>query len=343
MANASQAYPTARLWFQPGAGIAREVITADIQRYLGPDAVVRPGRGDSNYQNGEFDVRALGTTANLLRLTKPQGVEGYWIKAYRNLTTDMVHDLMVDSQRWESERGSGRRGSSHELGRSVATQPNKTTEPYITSHTFQVRQNSRPSNPSAHLQPRHAPPAPSGIPPYMDHRTGMDRRQVDQYTGMDRRQASQYAVMDHRRVDQHAGMDRQQIDPRTARERQQIEPHVAIERQPLDDRADLDRPPYANYGRSPAPAGYSGEPAYPTEYTQSQSYMRDAYYVPAPGHPADQQRNGPTYPTGYGQYPVEDPRYQPGYRDGIYAYPNASAAPPPAAARAQVSSPQAAR
>jgi hypothetical protein len=30
-------------WFQPGEGIAREVITADIQRYLGQDALVKPG------------------------------------------------------------------------------------------------------------------------------------------------------------------------------------------------------------------------------------------------------------------------------------------------------------
>ena len=39
-------------WFVPGEGIAREVITADIQRYLGPDALVRPGTG-----TGEYEVR----------------------------------------------------------------------------------------------------------------------------------------------------------------------------------------------------------------------------------------------------------------------------------------------
>jgi len=39
-------------WFVPGEGIAREVITADIQRYLGPDALVRPGAG-----TGDFEVR----------------------------------------------------------------------------------------------------------------------------------------------------------------------------------------------------------------------------------------------------------------------------------------------
>ena len=35
----------ARQWFIPGQGIDRHVITADIQRYLGNDATVRPGRG----------------------------------------------------------------------------------------------------------------------------------------------------------------------------------------------------------------------------------------------------------------------------------------------------------
>ena len=39
-------------WFQPGGGIACEVITADIQRYLGPDALVRPGEGTGEYEVG---------------------------------------------------------------------------------------------------------------------------------------------------------------------------------------------------------------------------------------------------------------------------------------------------
>jgi hypothetical protein len=40
----------ANQWFVPGDGIAREVITADIQRYLGPDALVRPGPGTGEYE-----------------------------------------------------------------------------------------------------------------------------------------------------------------------------------------------------------------------------------------------------------------------------------------------------
>jgi hypothetical protein len=40
----------ANQWFVQGDGIAREVITADIQRYLGPDALVRPGPGTGEYE-----------------------------------------------------------------------------------------------------------------------------------------------------------------------------------------------------------------------------------------------------------------------------------------------------
>lgn len=35
----------ARQWFVPGEGIDRHVIVTDIQRYLGNDATVRPGKG----------------------------------------------------------------------------------------------------------------------------------------------------------------------------------------------------------------------------------------------------------------------------------------------------------
>lgn len=77
-----------RQWFINGEGIDRHVISADIQRYLGNDATVRPGVG-----SGEF-----------------QGVQGYWIKAYRNLTSAMISDLRADSARWRQERATGTRG-----------------------------------------------------------------------------------------------------------------------------------------------------------------------------------------------------------------------------------------
>ncbi|CAN9215318.1 unnamed protein product [Alternaria alternata] len=74
----------ANQWFVPGDGIAREVITADIQRYLGPDALVRPGTGTGEYQ----------------------GQPGYWITAYRTLTSQMIQDLKMDSQRYQTSPAS---------------------------------------------------------------------------------------------------------------------------------------------------------------------------------------------------------------------------------------------
>jgi len=71
-------------YFVPKEGIDREVITADICRYLGNDALVRPG----NYENPQTR----------------QIQQGYFITAYRNLTTAMIADLKADSERWEAER-----------------------------------------------------------------------------------------------------------------------------------------------------------------------------------------------------------------------------------------------
>tara|TARA_R110002003_G_scaffold141_27_gene13076 strand:- start:11483 stop:12445 length:963 start_codon:yes stop_codon:yes gene_type:complete len=63
-------------WFVPDEGIGREVITAEIQRYLGPDALVRFGVGTGEYT----------------------GLAGYWVTAYRPLTAQMIQDLKMDSQ-----------------------------------------------------------------------------------------------------------------------------------------------------------------------------------------------------------------------------------------------------
>jgi hypothetical protein len=97
----------ANQWFLLGDGIAREVITADIQRYLGPDALVRPGLGTGEYQ----------------------GEPGYFITAYRTPNTQMIQDLKLDSRRWIQEMGSDR---------SVA---------YQDSQTHAARQHWGPSKP----------------------------------------------------------------------------------------------------------------------------------------------------------------------------------------------------
>jgi hypothetical protein len=64
-------------YFLEREGISREVIQADICRYLGNDALVRTGTH--------------------------QGRQGYFIRAYRNLTSEMITDLKTDSTRWETE------------------------------------------------------------------------------------------------------------------------------------------------------------------------------------------------------------------------------------------------
>ncbi|KAJ8121233.1 hypothetical protein ONZ43_g2266 [Nemania bipapillata] len=64
-------------YFVPRDGIDREVITADICRYLGNDAL--------NPENGQI-------------------IQGYFINAYRNLTSAMIQDLKADSARWDQER-----------------------------------------------------------------------------------------------------------------------------------------------------------------------------------------------------------------------------------------------
>lgn len=79
-------------WFVPGDGIDEEVIDADIQRYLGPDALVRPGFGTDEYE----------------------GRAGYWITAYRTLTAQMIQDLKTDSQRWQNERDGKSKGASQD-------------------------------------------------------------------------------------------------------------------------------------------------------------------------------------------------------------------------------------
>ncbi|KAF2822896.1 hypothetical protein CC86DRAFT_73527 [Ophiobolus disseminans] len=123
----------ANQWFVPGDGIAREVITADIQRYLGPDALVRPGVGTGEYQ----------------------GQPGYWITAYRTLTSQMIQDLKMDSQRWQQERQPGEtgRGGSHSpylRDTKVSRGPDTSLVAYQDSRTHAARQHWGPSKPFDH-------------------------------------------------------------------------------------------------------------------------------------------------------------------------------------------------
>jgi hypothetical protein len=63
-------------WWVPGEGIRRDVIQADVQRYLGPDALVKPG-------------------------VDQYGRPGYWVAAVRTFTPSMLDDLRSDSANFE--------------------------------------------------------------------------------------------------------------------------------------------------------------------------------------------------------------------------------------------------
>ncbi|KAI4604329.1 hypothetical protein KJ359_000464 [Pestalotiopsis sp. 9143b] len=114
-------------YFVPRDGIDREVITADVCRYLGNDALVRPGVYESP-QTGQV-------------------VQGYYITAYRNLTTAMIEDLKADSARWDQERrqqtSRGPVGGTHATRESPGVFIQKSNSPvvqYRNSDTHQSRQ-----------------------------------------------------------------------------------------------------------------------------------------------------------------------------------------------------------
>jgi hypothetical protein len=122
--------PLLRNWFVPRDGINRQVISADIQKYLGNDATVRPGKGEVKGK----EVRDWESGHTKAVVDTQQQVEGYWIKAYRNLTTvsaiattlaiqkyadpseqEMTNDLRLASTKWEQEQRSGKRGTASPL------------------------------------------------------------------------------------------------------------------------------------------------------------------------------------------------------------------------------------
>ncbi|KAE8454473.1 hypothetical protein EG329_000096 [Mollisiaceae sp. DMI_Dod_QoI] len=138
-------------YFVPKDGIDREVITADICRYLGNDALVRPG----NYENPQTrQVQA-----------------GYFITAYRNLTTAMIADLKADSERWEAERrqtasrGQPANGISLRDSNGIVRKSNTAIVGYRDSATHQTRQYYGPTEagmPSAGYPSSSSTGTPSG-------------------------------------------------------------------------------------------------------------------------------------------------------------------------------------
>ncbi|TID23332.1 hypothetical protein E6O75_ATG02968 [Venturia nashicola] len=127
-------------WWIPSAGIRRDVIVADIQRYLGQDALVKPGNCP----------RAISA--------ENEGQPGYLISAYRNLTSEMVQDLRTDSANFER---SGARGSpySDTPGFGQCHIPNKPLGNYQESQVHHSRQYWGPTG--AETQAAAPPPQPA--------------------------------------------------------------------------------------------------------------------------------------------------------------------------------------
>ncbi|RAK98880.1 putative transcription factor RfeG [Aspergillus ibericus CBS 121593] len=135
-------------YFIPGDGISREVIQADICRYLGNDALVRPGNHN--------------------------GRQGYFIRAYRNLTSEMIADLKADSARWEADvlrrADQGYPRGSYNQDYSYSQAPNMGSASYPVSAVHEGRQQGGPSPPPAYSAPPPAPQQfvvdPYAQPPY---------------------------------------------------------------------------------------------------------------------------------------------------------------------------------
>ncbi|KAI1080517.1 hypothetical protein F5B20DRAFT_101686 [Whalleya microplaca] len=126
-------------YFVPRDGIDREVITADICRYLGNDALVRPGTYE-NPQNGQI-------------------IQGYYINAYRNLTTAMIEDLKADSARWEQERRQQSASRSNTAGGTIASRD---------SNAMYIRPSNSPAvqyrNSDTHQSRQYYGPTETGFP-----------------------------------------------------------------------------------------------------------------------------------------------------------------------------------
>ncbi|KAJ9160857.1 hypothetical protein NKR19_g2882 [Coniochaeta hoffmannii] len=128
-------------YFVPRDGIDREVITADICRYLGNDALVRPG----TYEHPDGRV-----------------TQGYYITAYRNLTSAMIQDLKADSARWDAERRAASRGQPGAAGA-----PSRGNDGYRNSETHYQRQHYGPTSADPAYGDAMAVDPPSYNPPPM--------------------------------------------------------------------------------------------------------------------------------------------------------------------------------
>ncbi|CAO2653878.1 Nn.00g106110.m01.CDS01 [Neocucurbitaria sp. VM-36] len=254
----------ANQWFVPGDGIAREVITADIQRYLGPDALVRPGVG-----NGEY-----------------QGQPGYWITAYRTLTSQMIQDLKMDSQRWQQERQPGEtgRGGSHSpyvRDTKVSRGPDASLVAYQDSRTHAARQHWGPTKPydqHAAADPYEQPPrqAASSRTPYAAS-TGYASSDAHYTTTP----TAAYGTSGYQAVPASAA-------PRT----QPADPYSAYQQPSRDTRDYATQQSYSSYPVQSTTDPYGRQTAPPTpQYAAPSTTAAPGYYIASDGrqYPLSQQ------------------------------------------------------
>ncbi|KAK0345354.1 hypothetical protein LTR94_011041 [Friedmanniomyces endolithicus] len=268
-----------REWFQPKDGIDREVISANIQRYLGPDATVRPGRGTGN----------------------DEGVDGYWIRAYRTLTNPMVLDLQQDSRRWTQElRTPGARGSQihHATKMAGTTAPDRFVVRYEESATH----HASASNAGRDRRHGDSPSAdgPYGAPPPRERERG-DRERTERDRGQ--RERNTTARLPPGRVDPE-DRDRMDIDPPLV-----AQPDRRFAQPERERQYQTDGRLYPQEGRGYPPDGR----AYPPE--------NRAYPPDNRAYPPDNR----AYPPENRAYPPENRAYPPDNR----AYPPDNRAYPP--------------
>ncbi|KAF2221975.1 hypothetical protein BDZ85DRAFT_135537 [Elsinoe ampelina] len=117
-----------RDWFLPEDGIRREVISADIQSFLGNDATVRPGVDESTGRK----------------------VKGYWIRAYRNLTSNMISDLKHKSAKWDQESKKSGKRVNYEDSRTYREQGSGRNDTGKSSPRVEVPYSQTPSSRHGH-------------------------------------------------------------------------------------------------------------------------------------------------------------------------------------------------
>ncbi|KAI9777966.1 MAG: hypothetical protein M1839_008501 [Geoglossum umbratile] len=231
--------PRTNQYFIPGEGISREVIQADICRYLGNDALVRPGQY--------------------------QGREGYFLTAYRNLTSAMIADLKADSQRWESERRDGEARGYPPVQ-------------YRSSAIHQSRQYYGPSD--AQVPPPQGGPAGGGPPVYVNqaaYQQGYGDSSQYPAGGYPQQGGTNYAFVPG--ASYAAGSEPRNYAYQQAQQQQQQQGPQQADRPGYDSSASGQQE-YSSYGQAVAGPGQAPRGGQP-QYQPRDPYGRGGYNYPA--------------------------------------------------------------